>query len=98
MYPAPRLIYMMSNDGLLMKFLSFIPNLTRTPVFATLLTGFLAGLIEFTVIPRHNDSGELKRYLDNSSWELKKGLTLSKFTFLRIFYFLHFFKLLESVF
>lgn len=64
MYPAPRLIYMMSNDGLLMKFLSFVPNLTRTPVFATLLTGFLAGLIEFTVIPnimtRIIPKGELK--------------------------------------
>jgi amino acid transporter len=43
MFPLPRVLYAMSNDGLLYKTLEKISPRTKTPVIATLLSGFLAG-------------------------------------------------------
>lgn len=43
MFPLPRILYAMANDGLLFRFLAKINARTKTPVLATLLSGLLAG-------------------------------------------------------
>ena len=44
MFPMPRVVYAMSNDGLIFKFLSYVlPNL-KTPISASIFTGALAGM------------------------------------------------------
>lgn len=43
MFPMPRVIYAMAEDGLLFKFLSSINNRTKTPLSATITSGLLAG-------------------------------------------------------
>ena len=45
MFPMPRVVYSMSNDGLLFQFLSFLTPKLNTPLWASLLTGLLAGLL-----------------------------------------------------
>lgn len=43
MFPMPRVIYAMAEDGLLFKFLSNINSRTKTPLSATVASGLLAG-------------------------------------------------------
>ena len=43
MFPMPRMIYSMADDGLLFRGLAHIHTRTRTPVTATLASGILAG-------------------------------------------------------
>lgn len=43
MFPMPRVIYAMAEDGLLFKFLSNINSRTKTPLSATITSGLLAG-------------------------------------------------------
>lgn len=43
MFPMPRVIYAMAEDGLLFKFLSSINSRTKTPLSATITSGILAG-------------------------------------------------------
>ena len=43
MFPMPRVIYSMADDGLLFRGLAHIHARTRTPVMATLASGILAG-------------------------------------------------------
>uniref|UniRef100_A0A8V5GXU4 Uncharacterized protein n=1 Tax=Melopsittacus undulatus TaxID=13146 RepID=A0A8V5GXU4_MELUD len=43
MFPMPRVIYAMAEDGLLFKFLSSINSRTKTPLSATITSGLLAG-------------------------------------------------------
>lgn len=43
MFPMPRVIYAMAEDGLLFKFLARINNRTKTPILATLTSGAIAG-------------------------------------------------------
>lgn len=45
MFPLPRILYAMANDGLLFKFLAKINPRTKTPILATLISGFLAGIM-----------------------------------------------------
>ncbi|XFG10150.1 hypothetical protein AB1E19_013774 [Capra hircus] len=45
MFPMPRVIYSMADDGLLFRGLAHIHARTRTPVMATLASGILAGLM-----------------------------------------------------
>ncbi|XP_014818547.1 PREDICTED: cationic amino acid transporter 3 isoform X2 [Calidris pugnax] len=47
MFPMPRVIYAMAEDGLLFKFLSKINSRTKTPLSATLISGLLAGIMAF---------------------------------------------------
>ncbi|NXY92722.1 CTR1 protein, partial [Alcedo cyanopectus] len=42
MFPMPRVIYAMAEDGLLFKFLSIINSRTKTPLSATITSGLLA--------------------------------------------------------
>jgi amino acid transporter len=45
MFPMPRIVYALSSDGLIFKFLSkLIPRL-KTPAIAACVTGFLSGLL-----------------------------------------------------
>lgn len=43
MFPMPRVIYAMAEDGLLFKFLAKISDRTKTPIIATLISGAIAG-------------------------------------------------------
>ncbi|XP_054161649.1 cationic amino acid transporter 2-like [Oppia nitens] len=45
MYPLPRILYSMANDGLVFRFLTSVNHRTRTPLMATLLGGLLCALM-----------------------------------------------------
>ncbi|XP_063697274.1 cationic amino acid transporter 3 [Culicoides brevitarsis] len=45
MFPLPRVLYAMSNDGILYKTLKRVNSKTQTPVIATLLSGLLAAIM-----------------------------------------------------
>ncbi|NXL84674.1 CTR3 protein, partial [Alectura lathami] len=47
MFPMPRVIYAMAEDGLLFKFLSNINSRTKTPLLATITSGCLAAVLAF---------------------------------------------------
>ncbi|NXI38169.1 CTR1 protein, partial [Galbula dea] len=47
MFPMPRVIYAMAEDGLLFKFLSSINRRTKTPLLATITSGLLAAVMAF---------------------------------------------------
>ncbi|NWW52206.1 CTR3 protein, partial [Pedionomus torquatus] len=47
MFPMPRVIYAMAEDGLLFKVLSTINSRTKTPLLATVTSGFLAAVMAF---------------------------------------------------
>ncbi len=43
MFPMPRVIWAMADDGLLFKFMTGISERTKTPIHATITAGFVAG-------------------------------------------------------
>ena len=43
MFPMPRVIYAMAEDGILFRFLAKVHEKTKTPVIATAISGGLAG-------------------------------------------------------
>lgn len=47
MFPMPRVIYAMAEDGLLFRVLSHIHSGTRTPIVATVASGVIAGKTSF---------------------------------------------------
>lgn len=44
-FPLPRILYAMANDGLLFKFLANINKTTKTPLISTVICGVCAGKI-----------------------------------------------------
>uniref|UniRef100_A0A4X1TYL5 Cationic amino acid transporter C-terminal domain-containing protein n=1 Tax=Sus scrofa TaxID=9823 RepID=A0A4X1TYL5_PIG len=84
MFPMPRVIYAMAEDGLLFRGLARIHARTRTPIMATLASGTLAGvmalLFELTDLVDLMSIGTLLAYslvsfsvLVLESWELMGG-------------------------
>lgn len=51
MFPMPRVIYAMAEDGLLFRFLARIHSGTRTPIVATVVSGIVAGEKLFLSLP-----------------------------------------------
>ncbi|XP_034416601.1 probable cationic amino acid transporter [Cyclopterus lumpus] len=49
LFPMPRVIYAMSRDGLLFRFLSRVSSLTHTPAVACVLSGILASILALLV-------------------------------------------------
>lgn len=47
MFPMPRVIYAMADDGLLFKFLASINERTKTPLVATIVSGIISALMAF---------------------------------------------------
>ncbi|XP_058132992.1 high affinity cationic amino acid transporter 1 [Dasypus novemcinctus] len=47
MFPMPRVIYAMAEDGLLFKFLAKVNSKTKTPIIATLTSGAIAAVMAF---------------------------------------------------
>ena len=45
MFPMPRIVYALSSDGLIFKFLSKLMPRLKTPAIAACVTGFLSGLL-----------------------------------------------------
>lgn len=45
MFPLPRVLYAMGNDGIIFKKLSNVNNYTKTPLLATILSGILASVM-----------------------------------------------------
>nr|CAD7202467.1 unnamed protein product [Timema douglasi] len=45
LFPLPRVIYAMSNDGLVFKFLGKVNSRTKTPVVGTILAGILTAIM-----------------------------------------------------
>ncbi|XP_055384234.1 cationic amino acid transporter 3 [Condylostylus longicornis] len=45
MFPLPRVIYSMSNDGIIFKRFKTVNSYTKTPLSATILSGFLAAIM-----------------------------------------------------
>ncbi|KAK6617830.1 hypothetical protein RUM43_014058 [Polyplax serrata] len=45
MFPLPRILYAMGNDGILFKIFSKVNNKTKTPLISTILSGMLAGVM-----------------------------------------------------
>jgi len=43
MFPMPRVIWAMAEDGLLFKFLANINEKSKTPIMATITSGIVAG-------------------------------------------------------
>lgn len=45
MFPLPRILYAMADDGLLFKCFGIVNQSTKTPIAATIISGVLSGIV-----------------------------------------------------
>lgn len=45
MFPLPRILYAMASDGMIYKLFAKVNSKTRTPIFGTIVSGILIGLM-----------------------------------------------------
>ncbi|CAH1099306.1 unnamed protein product [Psylliodes chrysocephalus] len=45
MFPLPRVLYAMAKDGIIFKQVAIVSKKTKTPIFATILSGLLSGIM-----------------------------------------------------
>lgn len=50
MFPMPRIVYSMANDGVIFKGLGKVLPKLKTPYVASIVTGFLAGAYSLALI------------------------------------------------
>lgn len=50
MYPLPRILYAMSNDGLIFKSLGKVHPRFKTPFFGTIIAGIITGTLINTIM------------------------------------------------
>ena len=45
MFPMPRVVYSMAQDGLIFKFVGYVVPKLKTPIWACIATGLFAGIL-----------------------------------------------------
>ena len=72
MFPLPRVIYAISSDGLLFKFLAKVNERFKTPLLATAISGVFAG--NFKIIYAISSDGLLFKFLAKVNERFKTPL------------------------
>jgi len=72
--PLPRILYAMGKDGVIFRFLARINSRFQTPMFATIISGSLAGIVSFSCIKFPlRQRGVVSRYYSGFDHDFQPG-------------------------